>query len=177
MEIIGWLMKLTHENGLHIITTLHQNKGDLNVRGHLGTEAINKAESVISVAKDGNSGITVVKPEYSRGIDFEEFAFTVNDGLPAICHRDNSKKKVIDPEGYSEERHQECLAEAFKENTKLKYKELIIALKQAYFSAGERIGDNKLRAFVVYYLDKGWVQKKGTPKSNQAYYEYLTQPG
>ena len=43
------LLKWTQERHIHIIVVLHQNKGDNNARGHVGSELINKSESVISV--------------------------------------------------------------------------------------------------------------------------------
>ena len=38
------LLKWTQERHIHIIVVIHQNKGDGNARGHVGTELINKAE-------------------------------------------------------------------------------------------------------------------------------------
>lgn len=77
------LLKWTQERNIHIITIIHQNKGDNNARGHVGTEIINKSEAVISVEKDNE--ISIVRPEFVRGKDFEPFAFAIDDrGLPEI---------------------------------------------------------------------------------------------
>ena len=83
-ELVNKLMKLSSVNNCHICSVLHQNKGDNNARGHLGTELINKSESVISVAADGDT--SSVSPEYCRNIPFEKFWFTINsEGLPEYC--------------------------------------------------------------------------------------------
>ena len=49
--IVSKLLKWTEERNIHIVTVLHQNKSDLNARGHVGTELINKAETILSVTE------------------------------------------------------------------------------------------------------------------------------
>ena len=51
-KVISLLMTWTGERHIHIHTILHQNKGDENARGHIGTELSNKAETVLQVEKD-----------------------------------------------------------------------------------------------------------------------------
>ena len=51
-RVISLLMTWTGERNIHIHTILHQNKGDENARGHIGTELSNKAETVLQVEKD-----------------------------------------------------------------------------------------------------------------------------
>lgn len=70
----------------HIVTTLHVNKSDKSPRGHLGTEATAKAESVIMLEKEKDSDATKVSPLEMRDIEFTPFRMTVSeDGLPIIC--------------------------------------------------------------------------------------------
>jgi hypothetical protein len=87
IKLTSALLRWTLEYNIHIITVLHQNKGDFNARGHIGTSLVNKAESVLSVTKDAkDESVSVVKVEYSRDIDFQPFAFTISDeGLPILC--------------------------------------------------------------------------------------------
>ena len=62
-RIISKLMQWTDDRQIHIHTILHQNKGDENARGHIGTELNNKAETVLQVEKDkGNGDISHVQP-------------------------------------------------------------------------------------------------------------------
>ena len=51
-QVTSILMRWTDEYQIHIHTILHQNKGDENARGHIGTEINNKAETVIQVEKE-----------------------------------------------------------------------------------------------------------------------------
>ncbi len=78
------VLKWSYDKEIHICMVLHQNKGDDNARGHIGTELVNKAETVLSVAKDlKNKAVSIVTPVYTRDLDFEPFAFTMApDGLP-----------------------------------------------------------------------------------------------
>lgn len=82
-EILRW----SQDYNVHIILVLHQNKNDFNARGHIGSYLVNKAETVLSVSKDAKDRkISIVKAEYCRDIDFESFAFIINEnGLPVVC--------------------------------------------------------------------------------------------
>jgi hypothetical protein len=42
------LMKWSEEKDCHILTVIHENKGNEQARGHIGTELINKAERILS---------------------------------------------------------------------------------------------------------------------------------
>lgn len=79
-------MTWTGERNIHIHTILHQNKGDENARGHIGTELSNKAETVLQVEKDSkNPDISTVKTAHIRAVDFEPFAFRINEeALPEL---------------------------------------------------------------------------------------------
>ena len=50
-DLIQWLMQLTAEHGCTIVSVLHQNKSkdDGNMRGHLGTELLNKLTDCFEV--------------------------------------------------------------------------------------------------------------------------------
>ena len=60
-------MEWSSKYDLHIHCVLHQNKGDNNVRGHIGTEMNNKAETVLVITKSTtNPDISEVKALYQR---------------------------------------------------------------------------------------------------------------
>ena len=82
-EIAGKLLKWSEERNIHIVTVLHQNKGDANARGHLGTELVNKSETVLAVERKDNSNVSVVTPQQCRNREPEQFAFEVDEyGIP-----------------------------------------------------------------------------------------------
>jgi hypothetical protein len=53
-ELTIWLRHLTNDFGCSIITTLHPNKGTMNVRGHVGGELLREAEFVMFITKKGD---------------------------------------------------------------------------------------------------------------------------
>lgn len=85
-EILNHLLRWSEVYQNHITNVLHMNKTDFNARGTLGTELINKSETIIEISKDSN--YSVVKPVYMRDEDFDPFMFTVENGLPIVCSGD-----------------------------------------------------------------------------------------
>lgn len=77
-DLIQWLMQLTAEHGCTIVSVLHQNKSkdDGNMRGHLGTELLNKLTDCFEVSKkDGKFLITCTD---SRNVPCADFTFSID---------------------------------------------------------------------------------------------------
>lgn len=86
-EIVGKLMKWSYEKKCHICCVLHQNKADDNARGHIGSEIVNKSETVIAINKIiGDTIYSAVKSVYTRGQETKEFCFSIENGLPVVKH-------------------------------------------------------------------------------------------
>jgi hypothetical protein len=85
-RVSSLLLRWTKQYNCHICTVLHQNKNDNFATGHLGSSIMKKAEIVISVSKDkGSEKESIVSCDYSRGIDFKDFSFIINEyGLPVL---------------------------------------------------------------------------------------------
>ena len=71
-ELTSLFLKWSYDLNLHIVLLLHQNKGDEHARGHIGSEVVNKAETTISVTKEGNNNMFRVVCEDSRDIPFDD---------------------------------------------------------------------------------------------------------
>lgn len=165
-NISSKLLKWSEERNIHIIVVLHQNKGNAFARGHLGTELTNKAELVLSVTKqNGNEDISIVKPEYSRGLQPEPFAFTIIDGLPKAVesYEENTestsrKQKLKD---LNNEDKTKLFRDVFRDENGLKYSELVKQIKQSYSNLfKERVGDNQVKDFITECKNKGWINQK-----------------
>lgn len=77
-DLIQWLLHLTAEYGCTVVCILHQNKGkeDTNMRGHLGTELVNKVSDCFEVSKkDGKFTVSCLA---SRHLSAPDFAFSIN---------------------------------------------------------------------------------------------------
>ena len=82
-NVISALMKVSEECNVAVVNVLHTNKGkeDSNMRGHLGTELLNKCSDVWEVKKDGL--IFKVEETDCRNIPTDNWCFTLDEsGIP-----------------------------------------------------------------------------------------------
>jgi hypothetical protein len=150
-KIISKLMQWTDERQIHIHTILHQNKADENARGHIGTELNNKAETVLEVAKDKYDGnISTVQAMHIRAMDFQPFAFRINDdALPELVddycfEKKKSESQFFDYKELKDEQHRQAMETAFSKSEQYGYSDLMKALKRGYATVGCVYGENKL---------------------------------
>jgi hypothetical protein len=157
------LMKWCADNNLHIICILHQNKGDGNARGHLGTELVNKAQTVLSVSLEaGDKCVSSVEPEYTRDLSFPSFSFTVNeDSLPELCdtpQQEQKGKHPPTPNLIADETHFQVLRGIYRRVTEYPtYSELTDMIIEGFEYS---FGESKCRQYISYYLTKEWITKQ-----------------
>ena len=162
--VVSKLMKWSEERNLHIVTVLHQNKSDTNARGHIGTELINKAETVLEVAKSEiDDSISVVTPMQCRNKEPEVFAFEINEfGLPIISEnfelRTETKKNKFDVTELEDYKKYQLLTEVFSNGESFSYTDLYRQLKFAYKSQLNKvIGDNRAKDLITDCKNRGWL--------------------
>ena len=172
--IVGKLMKWTEVKNIHILTVLHQNKGDSNARGHLGSELVNKSEIVVSLEKDIENGTrkTIVKCEDSRHKEFENFAYSLNeDGTPY-------KKEI--KVGYQPENPKvdqltttqilSVVKEVFKDGKLMTYKPLYTALQEQLKKIHNiSFGIDKAKDLVVRLKNDNYIRYYEETKTYQYY--------
>ena len=110
--IVTLLDNWATKNDVAIITVLHENKSDKNMRGHLGTILTQKAESVIEISKHDGAEITInCRLSETRHKPIDNFAFKIEESsltgnaLPMPCEQGAlsvSKKSSIDYQGIFE---------------------------------------------------------------------------
>ncbi|MDH6357133.1 AAA family ATPase [Parabacteroides sp. PF5-9] len=166
-EIMGKLLKWTDEKSIHIHTVIHLNKVDENTRGHLGTELNNKAETVMQVTKStDDSNISVVSPKSVRDVEFNPFAFCINENaLPELTESHSTSKqpsKGFDYNELSESEHREALEMAFESIPQVGYNQLIEVLQKAYQAvAGVDFGVNKTKGLKKFLINKRMIIQIG----------------
>ncbi len=172
-------LKWTQEKQFHLMTVLHQNKGDNNARGHLGAELVNKAEITLSVTKDQGSGFSIVEAEFSRDREPEPFAFEIDSmGIPQLVEdwqfrtEQSRTKKSISPNDIPIETHLRILRDTFAKLPDPKYSEFWRQLKAQLAELGNTIGDNKAKDFAQYYLTNDFIIRNGNEGSPKATYQF-----
>lgn len=163
-NIASKLLKWTEERNIHIVTVLHQNKSDANARGHIGTELINKAETVLEVAKaEGNNAISIVTPLQCRNIEPEVFAFEINEfGLPIIAEnyelRTETKTNKFDITELEDYKKFQLLTEIYSKGESFTYGDLVIQLGLAYKNQFQNsIGTNRAKELLTYCKNQNWL--------------------
>ena len=166
-RVISLLMTWTGERNIHIHTILHQNKGDENARGHIGTELSNKAETVLQVEKDSkNPDISTVKTAHIRAVDFEPFAFRINDNaLPeavdGYVFKQPSQDRGFPLAELTEQQHRTALENGFGKQVIYGYENVLKTLKQGYASIGYERGRNIHVELNKFLVNKRMIVKEG----------------
>jgi len=161
--VVSKLMKWSMEFDISIVVVIHQNKVDSNVRGHLGTELMNKADNVILVER--NEYICEVRSVVSRGKNITPFYFKLDDnGTPFVLTDYAAEKQGvgsrdtgsdITPESISMAIHREVLEGVYASFTTgfvPGWSDILKVLQKAFAARSIHVGENKLRTFVAYYL-------------------------
>jgi len=164
--IVSKLMKWSEEKNILITTVLHQNKGDNNARGHIGTELNNKAETVLSVSKStDNEMVSIVSAEMCRNINPETFAFEIDDnGIPYISdfQFDSRPTKKISKKELFESFKNEIVLDIFATSTEIGigYGQLLDHFKRAFLNkTTETIGEMYSKDYIKDLIETSYVIK------------------
>ena len=160
VEVINKMMEWSSHYDLHIHCVLHLNKGDSNVRGHIGTEMSNKAETVLVISKSSeNLAISEVHALHIREKEFKPFSFTVDDnGLPVIAngHTFGDAQKPKQRTNFTEltvEQHRETLSAAFDGKPIRGFENVLQRLIASYETIGCKRGRSVIIKLLQYLMD------------------------
>lgn len=169
-NLSSMLLKWTADLQIHICVVLHQNKNDAQARGHLGTELVNKAETVLSATKDPEiDSMSIVQAEACRDREFLPFAFCINEeGLPLIVPgyvhaKAKTRPGAWKPEDVPLSNHKAVLNRIWPSHTTpyIKYKDFQAAIKKEFKTEGVIMADNKQEKLVRYYVELEMVAIHG----------------
>lgn len=145
-DIINKLMATSAEYNLSIIFVLHtnKNKDDNNMKGHLGTMAVQKCSDVFEVVKNGST-FNVTETE-CRNIPISDFSFVLdNDGIPRPMQT-QKQLQAVENSAVKEAKLRQTFSEIFsdKEMNVIRYSDLVPLVK-LYFAVEERRAKDKIR--------------------------------
>ncbi len=160
VEVINKMMEWSSIYDLHIHCVLHLNKGDNNVRGHIGTEMSNKAETVLVISRHSeNPACSEVHALHIREKEFKPFVFTVDEsGLPVIadnyvCSDTPKPKQRTSYMDLTIEQHREALSAAFGDKPIRGFDNTLQALMPAYEAIGFKRGRSIMVKLLQYLTD------------------------
>lgn len=162
--IASKLLKWTEEREIFILNVLHQNKSDNNARGHIGTELINKAHTVLSVTKsEADKDISIVEPQMCRAKEPEIFAFEIDEyGIPIEAEnfeiRTETKRNKIDATDIDAFSYKRILDSIYKNGESFGYGELTNQFKIHYKAIFSRsLGTNKAKEMITHCKNNDWL--------------------
>lgn len=160
-------LKWTEERNIYILTVLHQNPTNDKARGHVGTELINKAQTVLSIRKDEkDENISIVEPQQCRDKEPEIFAFEINEfGIPIAVENfeikketRNSKFKVLDLDDFAKV---DLLKEVFSFSESIPWGILKEKIQEVHLNQfGEKLAVNKTVDLMKLCKKKGYIKQK-----------------
>jgi hypothetical protein len=165
--LITYLEKLTAQEDNHIVNILHINKTDENARGHIGTELLNRSETIVRVEaiKTEEETIHKISCEYSRGEPFAEFglrrAVSVQHGTdyPEVCELPTKQLKRIDLP--VEDLRKRLSDNVFGNKFEIKGGELVKLISKEF-----KVGDSKTRQYMKQFIADGVIKFVGNSKND-----------
>ena len=170
-NIASKLLKWTEEYNIHIVVVLHENPGSDKARGHIGTELMNKAETVIALQVDKyDDNISIVSAGLCRNKAFKPFAFTITDeGHPKIIEgytiEMTSKKKGFDVLTLAATDKFQILKEVFKNGEGFQHSELVTQIKIVLdnkYKGTKGKGQSKIKQLITESKNNGWLIQDGS---------------
>jgi hypothetical protein len=174
------LMRWAEVYNCHLLTILHQNKGNDHARGHLGSEMVNKAETVIKVSQTDNKEI-MAEPEFTRGMPFEPFALSRDEnGIPVLIDNwkqtsDNptypTRRKLEQPTEVPTVLHHAVLNKVFKNDAELKSGEFLNGLMAAWSTVSyspeiDTMNLSRAKVFLAFYAQENYIIQLTGQKGN-----------
>ena len=169
-NIASKLLKWTEEYNIHIVVVLHENPGSDKARGHIGTELMNKAETVIALQVDKyDESTSTVSAGFCRNKAFKPFAFTItDDGLPKILEdydiEMKSNKKGFDVLTLNQNDKFILLQKVFENGEGFQHSELVTQIKIVLdnrYKGTRGKGQSKIKQLITESKDNGWLIQDG----------------
>lgn len=168
-NIASKLLKWTEEYNIHIIVVLHENPGSDKARGHIGTELMNKAETVIALQVDKyDESVSSVSAGFCRNKAFKPFAFTITDeGLPKIIEDyviPSNSKKAFDVLMLNPIDKFQVLEKVFENGERFLHSELVNQIKVVLdnkYQGSKGKGITKIKELITTSKNDGWLIQDG----------------
>ncbi|GAB3501041.1 hypothetical protein GCM10027341_27270 [Spirosoma knui] len=172
------LLRWTEERDAHLITVIHENKGNASARGHLGSELVNKAETVVSVTRDeADTRQSIVKAEFCRDKEFNPFAFIIDEqglpqrmnGIPNQVELKRSSKVIAS--NLTREQMENLIRRAYANEEQIGYSQLRTNLIEASEYLGFALAKSKAESLIRRMETENYLVKTKTAKQQYPVYQ------
>lgn len=154
-NLIQKLLRWITEYRCTIVCVLHQNKSNSReMRGHLGTELLNKVTDCFEVSK--KSGVFTASCTASRNVPCPTLAFSIDEEGDFCVEDVPVKDDTVDKKKAANEKMERIFRECFSNVSELRQG----ALKKAYMEKSGRSDSTAERA-IQASLEKGILLKRG----------------
>jgi hypothetical protein len=177
--IITDLLKWSEEKNIHICSVLHENPSSEKMRGHIGTELINKCETVVSIQKHNENALrSEIVPKKTRKKQFTNFAFRISEnGIPLFddtFQPDNiGRKPKVKINELNDLQISNLFAKIFKESKELTANDFIDRLQFAFLDYfNQSIGRTTAKEILTYLRGKNKL-KKVDPENQKSKLTYV----
>lgn len=97
-DVIMKISQIASSKRCTIFFVLHTNKNDMNMKGHLGTLAVQKCSDVFYIEKDEDAFFNVTETD-CRNIPIKDFSFKIDEyGIPYPCKKEIQEETTEDEE-------------------------------------------------------------------------------
>jgi hypothetical protein len=162
-----WFRELTSKYNVSILTTLHPNKGSITPRGHIGSEIVREAESVIGVMSEGD--VRTMTTDFTHGKSrnakhvSSSFVWSEEASMFAQCDKpDKRKVKTLEPQELLSIEDINIMLKKVLGSERLSYQyfssECKAYLKQNFLNQCKS-GDNVMKTFIAYLSQNDFVKK------------------
>jgi hypothetical protein len=175
-QLSRWLPEIAAHYNCNITNVLHQNPSggsDSKMRGHLGTELMNKSEFVVQIVKhEKDKEVFIAKSMLSRDIGTDELCFTINDGLleftDAPVEAKNEKLRFMHDLPMSSLKN--IIKSIFKMRSNYSKTNFVVALQAELMNThGMSFGREKIdKEWLPFFENKGLVEVNPDENNSRA---------
>lgn len=176
IECRVWFRELTSKYKISILTTLHPNKGTITPRGHIGSEIMREAESVLGVVLEGET--RTITTDFAHGKSrnagnvSSSYIWGMEQQMFVSCDApDKARTKKLEPqELLSNDEINKMLTKVLNLQ-RLPYSDLLNDLK-AYLKQNFsecKSGDNVIKQLISYLTINDFIEKSTSGVRSEYY--------
>ena len=144
-DVIQALMQISADNDCSVLFVLHENKTDTNMRGHIGSMAVQKCADVFQIEKRKDGTLNVTECE-CRNIPISDFSFAIDSyGIPRPMQT-QKQLQAAEKTAVKEAKFRQVFAEIFsaKGTSIIRYSDLV-SMAKLHFAVEDRMAKENIK--------------------------------